>query len=108
MEADPIGLVGGVNLWGYVTNPSRYSDPLGLESIAASPFGPPLPLPPVFFPGTPENDAFVKSVLDAGRAINDFTGNMLRSWDDTNDESGEFSTDTTCEDSPDGNGNDDD
>jgi len=36
-------------------------DPWGLQAAAPFP-GIPLPLPPVFIPGTPENKAFVKSV----------------------------------------------
>ena len=43
----------------------------------ARPMG--IPLPPVFLPGTPENDAFVHSTINAGRAIGNTVGNVLNS-----------------------------
>jgi RHS repeat-associated protein len=64
--ADPIGLESGINLYAYVQNdPINSNDPLGLQSGAPTapglPLFPPI-LPPVFYPGTPENDAFVRDV----------------------------------------------
>lgn len=38
-----------------------------------------IPLPPVFVPGTPENDAFVHSTITAGRTIGNAVGNILNS-----------------------------
>jgi hypothetical protein len=40
-----------------------------------------IPLPPVFFPGTPQNDAFVHSTIGAARAIGDAVGTLLNSDD---------------------------
>lgn len=37
------------------------------------------PVPPVFLPGTPENDAFVSSTIKAGRAVGNVIGNVLNS-----------------------------
>lgn len=39
----------------------------------------PLPLPPVFLTGTPENEAFVNSTIQAGKAIVEAIGNFLNS-----------------------------
>ncbi|MGP9631254.1 RHS repeat-associated core domain-containing protein [Halomonas sp. AOP42-C1-46] len=36
ISQDPIGLNGGTNLYGYVTNPTGMVDPLGLETIASN------------------------------------------------------------------------
>ncbi|WP_437434600.1 RHS repeat-associated core domain-containing protein, partial [Yokenella regensburgei] len=33
LSADPVGLLGGVNPYGYVTNPLKWIDPLGLTKI---------------------------------------------------------------------------
>jgi len=66
---DPIGFAGGsADLYGYCLNdPVTWIDPYGLQS--GSPTAPGVPLfppilPPVFYPGTPENDAFVEDVND--------------------------------------------
>jgi hypothetical protein len=37
----------------------------------------PLPLPPIFLPGTPENADFVTSTIRAGQAILDAIGSLL-------------------------------
>ena len=50
-----------------------------------SPVGPAgIPLPPLFIPETPENDAFVRSTIGAGRAIGDAVGNILNSENNEN------------------------
>ena len=60
LRADPIGLAGGLNLYGYaLNNPTNSSDPFGLTATLI-PGVMPLPFPgahPVFQPGTPENQA---------------------------------------------------
>jgi len=62
---DPMGAKGGDKDWyGYcVDDPVNRMDAWGLSAIALpGPFG--LPVPPVFIPGTPENDQFTKGTLD--------------------------------------------
>ena len=76
---DPIGFAGGdTDLFGYCLNdPVNWIDPEGLQSAAPAvpgmPLFPPV-LPPVFIPGTPENDMFVDDVMDIIDGIGDFFG----------------------------------
>jgi RHS repeat-associated protein len=65
LTPDPIGIDAGINLFAYVeNNPTNDTDPYGLQGAVPAPTLVPLPLPPVVIPGTPANDAFVKSVTD--------------------------------------------
>ncbi len=68
VEADPLGLGGGLNSYLYAeSTPLIRTDRKGLQAAVlpgAGPF-PPIRLPGVFYPGTPENKLFVKSVEDA-------------------------------------------
>jgi RHS repeat-associated protein len=66
ISEDPIRFDAGTNFYIYVqNNPINSNDPFGLQSGAPTapglPLFPPI-LPPVFYPGTPENDAFVRDV----------------------------------------------
>ena len=79
------------NLYAYVGNdPTNSVDPSGLSSegkldgggsfqtAQLAPAGPvPLPLPPVFLPGTLENNDFVNSTIRAGKAITGAIGDIL-------------------------------
>ena len=60
MQADPLGLVDGANVYGYARqSPGRYVDPRGEESGGMS-F--PSPIPGVFIPGTQANQDFGNGV----------------------------------------------
>ena len=62
LTPDPIGQLGGINLFLYAEeNPINHIDPLGLQGSTTFPgTGIPIPIVPVFIPGTPENKQFVK------------------------------------------------
>ena len=67
ISEDPLEFDGGdTNLYAYVRNaPTQLSDPLGLQAIPMpAPVPVPIPFPPVFIPGTPENQRFVETTLD--------------------------------------------
>jgi hypothetical protein len=70
----------GAGAYGSVNPGSSPASPntlLAQYSPAMAPVG--IPLPPVFIPGTPENNAFVHSTITAGRAIGNAFGNILNS-----------------------------
>ncbi|SNS29724.1 RHS repeat-associated core domain-containing protein, partial [Humidesulfovibrio mexicanus] len=69
---DPLGAKGGDRDWyGYcVDDPVNRVDVWGLNAIALpGPFG--IPLPPVFIPGTQENDEFTKGTLNVLKGLDD-------------------------------------
>jgi len=68
ISEDPISFGGGdPNLYAYVANnPMGRRDPLGLQAVPIpGPVPIPVPFPPVFIPGTPENEAFVQATRNA-------------------------------------------
>jgi RHS repeat-associated protein len=61
---DLIREAAGSNLYRYGPNTINGTDPLGLEFVIRLPGLPGIPLlPPVFWPGTPENQQFVRSQM---------------------------------------------
>jgi RHS repeat-associated protein len=62
LRPDPLGQAGGINLFLYAEeNPVNHIDSLGLQGSTTFPgTGIPIPIVPVFIPGTPENKQFVK------------------------------------------------
>ncbi|UCV29105.1 RHS repeat-associated core domain-containing protein [Ferribacterium limneticum] len=78
ISPDPIGLAGGLNLFGYANqNPLRFTDPNGLSpdplgSSSGSTGFPRAPKPfDVFIPGTSANNAFVRSVNQIAKTVKD-------------------------------------
>jgi hypothetical protein len=64
----------GVNASG-PASPTPTQDTMLAQYSPVRPVG--IPLPPVFFPGTPENDAFVHSTIGTVRAVGNAVGNIL-------------------------------
>jgi len=65
-QPDPIGLEAGANRFNYaLVNPIMRIDPDGRQVAVPMP-GPsvPIPLPPVFIPGSPENEQFTNNTID--------------------------------------------
>ncbi len=57
---------------------SVYTSPTITSLARYTPSGPvPVPVPPLFIPGTPANEDFVQSAIRAGEAILDAIGNIL-------------------------------
>jgi RHS repeat-associated protein len=82
ISEDPIGLRGGdVNFHAYVgNNPAGQRDPLGLQAVPIPGPAPiPVPFPPVFIPGTPENEAFTQATRNAIQAASAAIANIVTS-----------------------------
>jgi RHS repeat-associated protein len=82
ISEDPIGIRGGdVNFYAYVANnPLGQRDPLGLQAVPIpGPGAIPIPFPPVFIPGTPENEAFAQATGNAIQAASAAISNILTS-----------------------------
>ena len=66
---------------GYGSDPAALAPPTPAPNAVMAQYVPTrpvgIPLPPMFVPGTPENDAFVHSTINAGRAIGNAVGNIL-------------------------------
>jgi RHS repeat-associated protein len=70
LSRDPIGERADptANLYPYVrSNPTNLTDPEGLQVAVPGPL--PFPLPPVFIPGTPQNQEFTRQTMGALKAI---------------------------------------
>lgn len=81
--------------WGmiYPNGPNRRGRAISGRSVGAAanspmrfaqyaPVGPvPLPMPPVFLPGTPQNNDFVDSTINASRAIENAVGSIFNNQD---------------------------
>jgi hypothetical protein len=65
----------GENAPGSTSQAPAQNTMLAQYSLPRSPVG--IPLPPLFVPGTPENDAFVHSTIGAVRTIGNAIGNVL-------------------------------
>jgi RHS repeat-associated protein len=80
ISEDPIEFDGGdVNLYAYAGNsPVRWRDPFGQQLAVPAPVPIPVPLPPVFIPGTPENQAFVEATLRGLEALQNLMGRRQR------------------------------
>lgn len=84
-----------MHAWGMIhpTGPNRRGRAIIGRSVGAAanslmrfaqyaPVGPaPLPVPPVFLPGTPQNNDFVDSTINAGRAIENAVGSIFNNQD---------------------------
>ena len=71
-------MAGGINLYAYTEdNPINWIDPEGMQGSApiapGMPLFPPI-LPPVFIPGTPENQMFVDDVMGIIEGISEIFG----------------------------------
>jgi RHS repeat-associated protein len=82
ISEDPIGIRGGdVDFYAYVANnPMGQRDPLGLQAVPIPGPAPiPVAFPPVFIPGTPENEAFAQATGNAIQTASAAISNILTS-----------------------------